>query len=51
LSPQARSEFLRGRRELESQHHRGPGAIYRVASDLQSRYFDPPIFTGLSKYD
>jgi hypothetical protein len=52
LPPKLRSEFLQAvAAELEQHQQRGPGAIYRAVRDLQRKFFDPPDFTGLSKYD
>ena len=42
-----------GRRRVEIEQHlqRGPGTVFRACRELQRRFFDPPDFTGLSKYD
>jgi hypothetical protein len=47
-----RSEFLRAvAAEIEQHLQRGPGTVFRACRELQRRFFDPPDFTGLSKYD
>jgi hypothetical protein len=52
LPPKLRSEFLQAvASEIEQQHQRGPGAIYRACRELQKKYFDPPDLNGISKYD
>jgi len=52
LPPKLRSEFLQAvAAEIDQQHHRGPGAIYRACRELQRRFFDPPDLNGVTKYD
>jgi hypothetical protein len=51
LPPKLRGEFLRAvAAEIEQQHQRGPGAIYRACRELQRKFFDPPILSG-GKYE
>jgi hypothetical protein len=52
LPPKLRGEFLQAvAAETEQHHQRGLGAVYRACRELQRKVFDPPDFTGLSKYD